>query len=490
MPPITIYLILIFSLFIPPHPTTADQSFISSLITQPGLDFVKNLLISKAIPTLTAARISAIQKTVRIPLIGKVHIVLSDITINRVNVGLSNIKPDVTGVTIFGSDVTCDLSMKWHYSYGTWLGPVSISDSGTARVKVMGMETGTKLGLHNQEGSLNLYVMECNCHMRDISIDLNGGASWLYQGIVDAFEEPIISAVTKEIIKKLKAGVIKLGSVMKSLPKLVEVDDIASLNVTFVDDPFLSDTSLGFRINGLFVEPKKDKYLCANKLQPPVSCSDPKKMLGIALDEAVFNSAFSLYYNAVFMRWVVDKAPEQNLLNTAGWRFIVPQLYRKYPNDDMNLEISLSSPPIIRVSSKQDIDAIIYADLIIDVLQGDDTIPVACISLVMTGVGSVQITGNNLTGHLKLDDFTMSLKWSKIGTLHMFLIQPVMWTIIETVFLPYINARVGTGFPLPIFRGINLQNAEILFQDSRITICSDFSYKEPFDPSRTLVYSS
>ncbi|CAH1450212.1 unnamed protein product [Lactuca virosa] len=308
------------------------------------------------------------------------------------------------------------------------------------------METSIKLGLHNQEGSLSLFVMECNCHMNDISIDLNGGASWLYQGVVDAFEEPIRSEVSKEIIKKLKAGVIKLGSVVQSLPKLIS-------------------------------------------LQPPVCCSDPQKMVGIALDEAVFNSGFALYYNAIFMRWIVDKVPEQNLLNTAGWRFVVPQLYKKYPNADMNLEISLSDPPIMHVSS-QIIDATVYADLIIDVLQLDDRIPVACISLEMAGVGSVQITKNNLTGHLKLDDFTMSLKWSKIGTLRMFLIQPVMWTIIETVFVPYINARLGTGFPLPIFRGINLQNAEILFKDSRITICSDFSYKEPFDPSHTLVYTS
>lgn len=489
MPPPTIYLLLIFSLLIPPHPTTADQSFISSLITQNGLDFVKNLLISKAIPTLTSTRIPKIEKTVRIPVIGKVHIVLSDITINRVNVGLSNIKPDATGVTIFGSDVTCDLSTKWHYAYGTWVGPISISDSGTARVKVIGMETSIKLGLHNQEGSLNLFVMECNCHMNDISIDLNGGASWLYQGVVDAFEEPIRSEVSKEIIKKLKAGVLKLGSVVQSLPKLISVDNIASLNTTFVNDPFLSDNSLGFGINGLFVDSRKGNYLYGKKLQPPVSCSDPQKMVGIALDEAVFNSGFALYYNAIFMRWIVDKVPEQNLLNTAGWRFVVPQLYKKYPNADMNLEISLSDPPIMHVSS-QIIDATIYADLIIDVLQLDDRIPVACISLEMAGVGSVQITKNNLTGHLKLDDFTMSLKWSKIGTLHMFLIQPVMWTIIETVFVPYINARLGTGFPLPIFRGINLQNAEILFKDSRITICSDFSYKEPFDHSHTLVYTS
>lgn len=37
--------------------------------------------------------------------------------------------------------------------------------------------------------------------------------------------------------------------------------------------------------------------------------------------------------------------------------------------------------------------------------------------------GSVAIRGNNLGGKVKLDDFQMTLKWSKIGNLKMFLIQ-------------------------------------------------------------------
>lgn len=81
------------------------------------------------------------------------------------------------------------------------------------------------------------------------------------------------------------------------------------------------------------------------------------------------------------MRWIVDKIPEQYLLNTAGWRFIIPQLYRKYPNDDMNLNISLSSAPVI-VISEDSIHSTVYADLIIDVVEAGQIIPVACISLV------------------------------------------------------------------------------------------------------------
>lgn len=81
------------------------------------------------------------------------------------------------------------------------------------------------------------------------------------------------------------------------------------------------------------------------------------------------------------MQWIVDKIPDQSFLNTAGWRFIVPQLYKKYPNHDMDLNVSLSSPPVVRIS-EHNIDATIYADLIIDVLEENTVIPVACISLV------------------------------------------------------------------------------------------------------------
>lgn len=81
------------------------------------------------------------------------------------------------------------------------------------------------------------------------------------------------------------------------------------------------------------------------------------------------------------MRWIVDKIPDQSLLNTAGWRFIVPQLYKKYPNDDMNLNISLPSPPVMWISERN-IDATIYVDLIINVLETDEVVPVTCIALV------------------------------------------------------------------------------------------------------------
>ncbi|EEF33422.1 Lipopolysaccharide-binding protein precursor, putative [Ricinus communis] len=405
--------------------------------------------------------------------------VVSNFTIYEINVLSSYVKPGDSGIAIIASGTTCNLSMNWYYQYSTWLLPVEIADKGRASVQVEGMQVGLSLGLENQNGTLKLSLMDCGCYVKDISIKLDGGASWLYQGMIDAFEEQIGAAVESAITKKLREAILEFDSFLQALPKEIPVDDNASLNVTFVKDPSLSNSTIGFNINGLFTAKEKIPVPMLNykNSQPSVFCTDPSKMLGISLDEAVFNSASALYYDAKFMQWIVDKIPDQNLLNTAGWRFIVPQLYKKYPNYDMNLNISLSSPPIIRISG-HDIDATVYADLIIDVLKADQVIPVACISLDIRGSGSVGISGNKLGGSVKLIDFSMSLKWSNVGNLRLYLVQPVMWTLIQTVFLPYANAHLGQGFPLPIIRGFTLQNAEIILSSATITVCSDLEFTE------------
>lgn len=81
------------------------------------------------------------------------------------------------------------------------------------------------------------------------------------------------------------------------------------------------------------------------------------------------------------MQWIVDQIPDQSLLNTAGWRYVVPQLYKQFPNDDMKLNISVSSPPIIKIE-KQNVDVTVYLDVTVDVVDAGEVIPVACISMV------------------------------------------------------------------------------------------------------------
>lgn len=81
------------------------------------------------------------------------------------------------------------------------------------------------------------------------------------------------------------------------------------------------------------------------------------------------------------MNWLVKRLPEQSLLNTASWQYIVPQLYLMYPNDSMVLNISISAPPAVVVTEEK-LSSTLFADVIVDVMDGDNTVPVACIQVV------------------------------------------------------------------------------------------------------------
>lgn len=412
------------------------------------------------------------------------------------------------------SGATANLTLDWYYSYSPrWFFPLQFSDHGLAFIQVEGMQVGLTLHLEIQEGRLKLSLVECGCFVEDLSIKLDGGASWLYQGIVDVFAGQIESAVEAAITKNLKEAIPKLALSLESLPKQIPIDDIASLNITFVNNFDLSNSSIGFEINGLFTRRDQareyefykyplvhEKGLFTQRDQKwilkfyeehmqALSCPDSSKMIGISIDEAVFRSASNLYFEAGYLQWIVDKIPDQALLNTAGWRFIIPQLYKKYPKDDMNLNVSFASPPVLRISP-QNIDIIANVDLVIDVLEGGQVIPVACILLEIHASGFVEIRGNNLGGKVKLDDFKMTLNWSKIGKLKMFLIQPVIWTVVETVFVPYANARLWKGFTLPMIHGFTLENAKTNYLNSSLSVCSDVAYSELDDHAQTLIHIS
>lgn len=113
-----------------------EEGFISIDISEKGLDFVKDSLIEKAVSSLTGFPLPQIEKAVKIAVIGNVQIILSDITINRIDVPTSIIKSGETGITIVVSGATANLSLAWRYSYSTWLLPIAISDKGDAFVQV------------------------------------------------------------------------------------------------------------------------------------------------------------------------------------------------------------------------------------------------------------------------------------------------------------------------------------------------------------------
>lgn len=453
-----------------------DRGFMQINVSEKGLNFVKYILVQQALQSLVPLQIPAIKKSLYVPLIAHFNAEVYNSSIVNVEVPVSSIQLGTEGINIITSEVEVNLTMQWKYYYTTWLVPYPVSDEGRASVTIEGMEVGITLKLDEQNGSLYLITMDCGTYLKDIAITLDGGASWFYQGFVDAFEGEIRAAVENAVTSKIKEGIMKLNSLLQNLPKEIGVDSNVAMNFTVMQAPDVGPKSISIGVEGLFVSmtPNVQIHRLSN-LQPGISCSGPSKMMEIALSETVLNSAAEVYTHEGLLSWLVDKLPEQSLLNTASWRFIIPKLYKMYPNDDMKLNISVSSPPIITITS-EGVDAVVIADMIIDVMDGGDTIPVACVSMTISANGLMDVSGNNIIGEANLQNLALKLKWSNVGDFHMRFIQAIVQTIVKDVLLPLVNVQLKKGFPLPIIRNFRVQNADVIYHESQLIVCTDVQY--------------
>lgn len=460
-------------------PTSSqEEGFISLVVSDKGLDFFKDLLIQKTLSSMIPLQLPQIKQSVKIPYLGKADVVLSDITVYTADFPPSFVETGQTGVVWVVSGATAELSLDWSYSVESWF--VEVSDHGTATVKVSSMDAGVTAALENKAGTLKLSVLESGCHVTDLSIKMDGGASWFYQGLVDAFEDLIQSAIEDVVSDKIRGVFTTVDSVLHSLPKEFVVRDIAAMNITFVDEPIVSKSSIELDINGLFTAADHlTSSFYHKRSEKHVAYGASSKMVDILLHEKVLDSASLVLFNDGYMQWNVDEEQEQFLSSTSKWKYIIPRLYKMYPNDAMELNFSVSSPPIIRIS-RNGIESTIYLDVTIDVLDFSEIVPVACIALEITASISPKMVGNSLFGTLELKDFATELKWSKIGMLHISLIKPVVSLILKTVIVPYANVKLLKGLPLPILHGFTLQNAEISCTDTKLVISSDVSFHEQY----------
>jgi hypothetical protein len=124
-----------------------------------------------------------------------------------------------------------------------------------------------------------------------------------YCRLVDAFKGNIGSAVEDTVSKKISEGIPTLDDLLQTLPKTILLDETAVLNVSFVGNPVLSNSSIELGINGLFTERNDDlvsQVYHRGYDNISVSSGDLPKMVKISLHENVFKSASEVYYAVSF----------------------------------------------------------------------------------------------------------------------------------------------------------------------------------------------
>ena len=81
------------------------------LIFKWALDFAKDMLIDKAVSSIIPFQVPDIKKFVKIPLVGKVHTFLPNISIYHVDIASSYVNTGELGIVLVASGATTNLSM-------------------------------------------------------------------------------------------------------------------------------------------------------------------------------------------------------------------------------------------------------------------------------------------------------------------------------------------------------------------------------------------
>jgi hypothetical protein len=218
----------------------------------------------------------------------------------------------------------------------------------------------------------------------------------------------------EQLNEQIQLGVENLNSFLIDLPQWVPVDETSALNFSVVSEPVYDSTSISIGLRGEFVSLKKVESAGNGIVRKPphasLTCSDDVKMVSIAISESVLNDGAGVYYSVRSMifnlrvkglstwwyrilscsffvaqldllNWLVDTMPEKEFLNTSKWRYIIPQLYRDYPNAELTFHFDVTSPPTILLTP-DGIEGSAVADMMIEAVKDGDLVPVACITIV------------------------------------------------------------------------------------------------------------
>ncbi len=120
----------------------------------------------------------------------------------------------------------------------------------------------------------------------------------IWTRFVYAFDHKIRVAIESAISSTIVSGAAKLDTFLLKLPRHLPIDDISAIDVTVVEDPFVSPTFLSVGAKGEFVSVKKSIVppQADHSLTPGLFCSESMKMITIALCDYVINSAAKVYY--------------------------------------------------------------------------------------------------------------------------------------------------------------------------------------------------
>uniref|UniRef100_G3NSE0 Bactericidal permeability-increasing protein n=2 Tax=Gasterosteus aculeatus aculeatus TaxID=481459 RepID=G3NSE0_GASAC len=418
--------------------TCAENPGVQVILTDKGLQYGKHLgagWIQEKLPLVTFPDING-------RLLGSIYYTLSGVTITKCDLPEPSVEfyQEVNGVKTSVSGLSVAVTGRWTTQFGL------IHDGGSFNLALFNMDVTSEVALGKDDGGhLSVTSVHCNTRLQDVNMQFYGGASWMFNPLVDYFKGHIKSKIEAAICPAVDEYIANLEYHLQAMKVSFDVDENVTFDLPLISIPIVNASSMNLGLKGEFysVRPRIDPPFEA---QPFTVEKQPGYMLSVGLSEFTLNSAsFALHSAGLLQTIITDSMIPPNIpvhLNTSWMGPYVPQLPKMFPGLLMVLQIYAREVPMFSFQSgvvKLPIEGAVKAFAI----QPNGTqIPLFKLHVVSTYY------------------FTLALASSEVGTF-----QPRVYLSV--------SAELGKGAVLPRMKNAQLVNTVLGMEKGFVAIASD-----------------
>ncbi|KAL0221923.1 hypothetical protein RCL1_001777 [Eukaryota sp. TZLM3-RCL] len=446
---------------------------VQSTVSARGINQIRDTIVEVIRSQLTNVRLPDQSGKVSTP-IGHVKYSLTDLILSDPSFGSINIRNDGNGIRLEISGVYVHVHMHWKYKKSP------ISDSGRAEIDVNNVFIGATLDVvANPSGVPTASIRDVAVSIGSLKIHLHGGASWLYKIFVDVFSHDIKKSV-QHAVQSTATSVLN-AAIKQSLSDINPIhplDAYADLDFRVLGTTF---SPLGY-VNSKFA----GNLLVKNDKTRPDIPSYPmpdkanEQMLQLFVGQYALNSAGLVYHVGGALKGVLRDsdipADFWIRMNTQSWRFIIPELYEKYPDMEMEAVVASASSPSTFIN-EQGISVLVPAIANVSViLPNGNRHAVFSLSVSLSTSAKVWVNTLRLHGKLNLLSFKFSVVEMEFGEFDAEGLTKVVNEVCNWVIVPFLNVALEKGFDIPMTKGVEVIEPTITYGQGFMVVSTDFKY--------------
>lgn len=412
----------------------------------------------------------------KIKAVGRGHYEFHSLKVQDCELRGSSLKPlPGQGLSLAISDSSIEVKGKWKARKSF------LKLQGSFDLDVKGITISVDLLLGSDSlGRPTVTASRCSSRIYDVNVDISGKVGWLLNIFHNQIESKLQKVLEKKVCDLIQESVTSdLQPYLQTLPVTAEIDEVLGIDYSLVEAPRATAQALDVMFKGEIF----NRHRQSSPASPTPTMNlpeDSKRMVYFAISDQAFNTASRVYHQAGYLNFSITDdmlPPDSNIrLNTKAFRPFTPQITRKYPNMNLELQGTVVSTPLLHISPgnlslapQMEIEGFVL-------LPSSTREPVFRLGVVANVFASLTFNNSKVTGMLHPEKAQVKLIESKVGIFNVNLFQAFLNYYLLNTLYPDVNGELAKGFPLPLPRNIQLHDLDLQIHKDFLYLGANVQY--------------